>query len=354
MAGGGDTGGMKFRTTAGALAAGLTAGEAGARGVGLVRLGVTGEHVAISGTDGEVGVDLILRAEGVQDGEVVVPPRSIIAYSQTLEPEVGLEITLDGRTLNITGDGRVYRFSTSETRLVTIEKPGEGAHRAKAGHVGAMFVVVRHAVDPRNNLVKLSHADERLRMYATDTYRVASTGVAAEAGDAWSALFPVGGLQLALKWSPEELTIDPKGRVAVFTGGGVETTIRLGAAEFPAVESVTDRHGAQHWGLRRAEVSRAVQRIATVAGNEALKCSIQDGELCIKVNSGEGSGVEYAGVEGEGEGWFGIGAKNLMEALNSLDSDVVDLYYDDPKKPIYLCGNGTTLVIMPVVWSGGE
>lgn len=345
---------MRFRTTAGALAAGLVAAESGARGTGVVGIRVVDGVVGLSGADGEMGIDLALRAGGIEDGEVALPPRPVILYSQTLDPEVPLELSLEAGNIHVTGDGRVYKFTTTQARLARLEKPGEGVHKAAAGDLGTMLGVVRHAVDPRTNLVKLSAGGGKLRLYATDSYRVASIETAHEGTETWSALFPVSGLQLALKWQPEEMLIDTKGRVALFTGGGVETTIRLGAAEFPAVESVLERRGAIKWSVRRGEMVRAVQRLASVAGNEALRCEISDGELCVKVSSGDGSGVEYVSVDGEADGWFGISAKNLVDALGSVGGDRFELHYEDPKKPVYLCDQGTVLVVMPVVWSGAS
>ena len=342
---------MRFRTTAGVLAAGLSAGESGARAVGLVRIKVDGGSVVVAGADGEVGVVLHLRAEGVEDGEIVVPPKPVIAYSQTLDPDQTIEVSTEGMSLIVTGDGRVYRFTGSGTRTIEIESPGDGSHQARAEGMGEMLAMVRHAVDPRSNLIKLSCRDGLMRMDATDAYRIASVQVPGRDGDTWSALFPIGGLQLALKWHPEELAIDPKGRVASFRGGGVETTIRLAAAEFPSVETVIEKKGAVRWTLRRDEAVRALKRIASVAGSEALRCEVREGEMCIKVSSGEGSGTEYITTGGEGEGWFGISARNLLDALSAAGEESVELCYQDPRRAVHLCAGGGTFVIMPVVWS---
>jgi DNA polymerase III sliding clamp (beta) subunit (PCNA family) len=347
---------MKFRTTALRLATALRAAEAGARGSGLVRVETFKEGgVSLTGSDGEYGVVVHLEASGEESGSAVIKADALASYASALEEETAIEAETEGSTLRITGGGRVYRFSIIEGGYVKLEVPEAAVSYEDAEKVFVLYNKIKHAIDPKTQLIKLSNNEGVLSMAATDTYRLACAETKGTDLGSWSVLIPSGGLQLAGRFRPEVLKIDPRGRLASFHGNGVDTIIRLGAAEFPSVESVLRDKGSIGWKLYSHDLQKALQRLGSVVGLNPLRCEIIEGEFRLSASSQDGGGVEYLNLNGEGSGNFGMAVRNLVDALQGLGDGEISMYYSAPERPIHLTherdGVLTTCVVVPVRWS---
>lgn len=344
---------MRLRTTAAALREACASAETAARPAGNIEIAASDAGIHITGGDGEIGIRRKLAGSVEAHGSVVCHAKALISYAGAVAEDTVLDVAKEGAMLRVTGGGRVYKFSVIEQQYLPVEEPGEGAHIVAASGLTDALAAVRHAIDPRNSLVKCSASEGVLRMYSTDMYRGASASLAVDGEGSWAVLFPAAGLQTALRLGPHSMHIDPRGRIAAFYGESCLVSVRLAAAEFPAIESVLAQRGETKWMLQTTETLRALKRLAAVAGGEALRCEIAEEELCIQASSGEGAGVEYVGVSGEASGTFGANAQLLVDALEAVGGEEAMLQYQDPRKALHVSGRrggcDVVCVVMPVV-----
>jgi len=344
---------MRLRTTAAALREACATAETAARPAGNIEIAAGDEGIHVTGGDGEIGIRRKLAGSVETAGSVVCHAKALISYAGAVAEDTVLDVVKEGAMLRVTGGGRVYKFSVIEQNYLPVEEPGEGAHIVSAGGLVEALAAVRHAIDPRNSLVKCSANEGVLCMYSTDMYRGASASVDVDGEGSWAVLFPSGGLHAALRLGPHSMHIDPRGRIAAFYGESFLVSVRLAAAEFPAIEGVLAQRGETKWVLHTTETLRALKRLAAVAGGEALRCEIAEEELCIQASSGEGTGVEYVGVDGEARGAFGANAQLLIDALESVGGEEAILQYQDPRKALHVSGRrggcDVVCVVMPVV-----
>lgn len=344
---------MRLRTTSGALREACATVEPAARPAGNIEIMAGDGGIHVTGSDGELGIRRRLAGNVEEHGRIVCHAKPLIAYAGAVNEDTILDVAKEGPMLRITGGGRVYNFSVIEQNYLPVEEPGEGAHIVAVGCLIDALAAVKHAIDPRSSLIKCSVSGGVLRMYSTDMYRGASASFDTDGDGTWAVLFPAAGLSTALRLGPHSMHIDPRGRIAAFYGESSLVSVRLAAAEFPAIESVLEQRGETTWTLPTTETLRALRRLAAVSGGEALRCEIAEGELCIQASSGEGAGVEYVLVDGEASGTFGASAQLLVDALDAVGGEKVSLQYQDPRKALHISGRRggceVVSVVMPVV-----
>lgn len=351
--------GMRIETTAAELAHAVATAEQAIRGaaMGSVSIVATGGGIQVVGSDGELTLAVSLDGTCSQEGNASVIPKPLAAYAAALSGDVQLSCRVEGGRLIVDGAGRTYKFALVESVAATVTTPGEGSSVCSAAHLQSLYSACRHGVDPRTQLVKLSAGEGRLHMYATDSYRLVSASVERVEGS-WSILLPSNALAVALRHAPEQLVVDQRGRVAAFRGAKVETTVRLGAGGFPAVEGVIAATPGNACELPTEGLLEALQRISSVAGNEPLRCELTDTQLVLTAVSAEGTGSEVVAATVDVPIAFGIGAKNLRDALQACDTARVRCSYADARAPIHLMNTESdvqvTCVVMPIVWSGAE
>jgi DNA polymerase III sliding clamp (beta) subunit (PCNA family) len=345
---------MRLRTTAAALREACASAETAARPAGNIEIAASEAGIHVTGGDGEIGIRRKLAGSVEAHGSVVCQAKALISYAGALAEDTVLDVTKESTMLRVTGGGRVYKFSVIEQQYLPVEEPGEGGHIVAADGLTEALAAIRHAIDPRNPLVKCSVNGGELYMYSTDMYRGAAASFAVDGDGSWAVLFPAGGLQTGLRLRPHSMHIDPRGRIAAFYGESFLISVRLAAAEFPAIESVLAQRGETKWILHTTETLRALKRLAAVAGGEALRCEIAEEELCIQASSGEGVGVEYVGVVGEASGAFGVNIQLMVDALEAIGDEEATLQYQDPRKALHVSGRRggceVVCVVMPVVY----
>jgi DNA polymerase III sliding clamp (beta) subunit (PCNA family) len=348
---------MKFHTTAGALSSACTAAELAARtsAGNVATIKAENGRIIVVGSDGEISTSALVAGEVLSGGTVAVPAKPIATYCSTLVSATRIDVAADGGELVITAGTREYRFPCFDERPAVLEAPFEDATHIFASGVDELLATVRHAVDTRTQLVKLSGSDGVMRMYATDTYRlcVAETATGSYEGD-WSILAPVQTLLVALRHAPESLRIDQRGRLASFSNDTVETTVRLSVANFPAVEPVLQTSPANQLTLDAAATITALNRLNCVAGNEPIRVAITSDSATLSVASGSGRGSELLPVQAATPASFGVTAKYLHDAITACKTKTITVAYGSSSSPIHVKSTDikhpVTCVIMPAVW----
>jgi len=344
---------MRFRTTAGDLREACATAELAVKTTGAIELSTSANRIVAVGGDGEIGIRRTCLGDVETNGAVVCGARPLIAYAGAIDPETVLDVSYEGSMLNVSGGGRVYRFAVIGQQYLQIEEPGEGAHIVSAGGISDLYAAVRHAIDPNSMLVKCVTGEGLLTMYATDMYRGVAASRETDHENSWSVLFPSNGLTLALRQHPHTVRIDPRGRIASFYAEHTTISVRLGASEFPAIETVLTNKGSVVWKLPVNETLRALKRLGSVAAGESLRCEINEEELCVQASSTAGTGVEYVAIDGEGSGVFNVNPQLLIDALEAVGGETAEAHYQDPRKALHISGtrNGTSVVcvVMPVV-----
>ncbi len=356
--GGADTATMRYSTTAGSFGHAVAVCEPAVRSSGQfgIQIDAQPDGITVIGTDGEITTTATVDGAVSEPGTAVCVAKPVASYCATLDPVTKLEVHTDGGYLVVRGGGRVYRFALLAERYPAVERAGSEAVLVPAGAISQLLTAVRHAVDPRTGLVKLTAGDGMLRLYATDTYRLAMAAVPVSDGS-WSVLLPVHGLLAAMRHQPEHIAVDPKGRVATFTGVAVETTVRLGVAAFPAVEGAIGVGGTTTIELDRTGVERALQRLASVAASEPLRVELDSAHgVRITALSSDGTGVETVPATVVEPVTFGVAGRSLLDALHACGGTAVAVSYTDARRPVQVASVGAEpaviCILMPIVLPG--
>jgi DNA polymerase III sliding clamp (beta) subunit (PCNA family) len=341
------------------LAAALTAADAAVKGGSVIgahsvaQLSVVDGVAHVVASDGAVSLRTQIAAVTAEDGSALVAPHPVAAFAASLPAGTRVECRVEAGRLVVATSELQYRFAVTEGTYPAIDEAGGEVISIPATGLVAMLAAVRHAVDQRSAMVKLAAVDGTMRMYATDSYRLAMAQRPGVDGT-WSVLFPLQWLQFALRYDPVSFDIDQRGRLATFKGPDMTVTIRLGAAAFPAVESALAGTPASSVRFDTRDLTGAVNRLSSVADGEPLRIQV-DGRVELRAVSGLGDGVETVDGQQTGDaGWFGVNAKNLVDAVTACGEHVT-LSYGAPNQPIWCDGerDGVTVrcVVMPTVWN---
>lgn len=353
-----DTYFMEFTVTADRLSNALSAADGVVKGGSVLgplpaaEIVVQDGHATVVASDGVVSLRTTFAVTNSHNGSVTIAPHAIGAFLSNLAGTTAVTCRRDGQLLVVSAGATAYRFATIDSVYPAIEEAGGEVQTCTTAGLPAMLHAVRHAVDARTGMVKLTAADNKLRMYATDSYRLC---VASSDHDdsQWSVLIPISWLQFALRYSPDRVDIDQRGRLASFHGADVSITIRLGAAAFPAVASALVTRPAHHARVHARTLLAAAGRLASVADNEPFRVHITPTALTLSAMSSVGDGHEHVEATSDSEGTFGVAVRNLIDAATAC-GETIDLYYSDPKQPVWMLGSRDGIdvhcVVMPAFW----
>jgi len=293
------------------------------------------DGLVLAGTDRERAVRLSCPATVHTDGVVLVPGRPLAETLRALEDDE-VRVAVEGARLAI----RTSRARFALPLLDVDVHPGVAQPPPLAGWVAGdrvlpAFTAVAGAASKDGALplftgVRIRANGERLRLVATDRYRMALAELPwrSAAGDL-DVLVPASLLTEIVRQAagaPEIALHADADRAAVAWGQKVVSTALL-AMPFPDENRYLDRTGDATVELAPTELAGAVRRVGLYAGGQgAVTMDLADGEVRVRTDStelGEAEESVKATVTGRLNQTYRV--RYLLDALHAFTGERVRL-----------------------------
>lgn len=325
-----------------------------------VRVDVTGKTMRVTGTDLEVTVRTSLEVEAMEEGTTVIPSRLATEAVRKLPPGAVVLEAKDGE-IEITGGGPRFRFrELAVDEFPKVEEPDMSeavsvdgdAFSAALGQVS----VAASTDDARPILtgVFFEHEAGKLRMVATDSYRLAVRDVPAVDADL-SGLVPVRALkELGRSVGASDLKVSVGDREASFGSSRGTLTARLIEGSFPNYRQLIPDAYPSRLTVSREALLDAIDRASLVAEDHIpIRLSLSPGGVELSVSRQDvGGETEHVEAEYVGEEMtIAFNSRYLNDGVNAVEEEHVVLDVLDPLKPgVIRGGEGEEFLylLMPV------
>ena len=369
---------MKFRCERDVLAEALaTAGRAATSRTGTLpvleglHLSVTGDELAVTGTDLEMTIRLTTTVGGVSDGTVVVPARLSADAVKSLPPgAVELSSGDDEVTISAGRSQFSLRSYNTEDYPAPVDPAAEAVKLTSKAFSDALRQVVRAASsDEARGVITgvlVAAEDDTVRMVATDSYRLAvrdlaETGILAGGQKVLVPHRALAELQRILGHS-EDLTVRLGARHATFESGRVRLTTRLIEGEYPNYKNLVPASSPNVLTVGKESLLESLRRVKILAQRDstsAVRLTLGGDTMTLEVRDQDyGKVVEVLDVRYEGEEMrVGFNPEYLMNGVDAIDSDEVTMSLRDPVKAVVLRGTGKDdylYLLMPLRVSSTE
>lgn len=354
---------MRFSTTAGALRdAVATARHAVPANASLVAysgvlLLVKGAQLAIFGSDGETTISALVAVADSSDGQVLLPPRPLTNYLNTLDPSAAISVRADeGADVEVqAGTHAPYRFRPVAATFPQPSMPRTAPVPVQLGRLGLALSAVRASVSKENPGVQLvSSVEDGLVLHSTDNYRLSRSEISEGGFGEFSGLVPLGVLDRVARSEINQVSVDTKGRTLRFSGPEISISARLLSTPFPSVESVLTSTPPSSASFPAADLRQALAALASIAESEPLRCSVDQDRLTLSISNADlGSGEEVVDLNEPVTTPFEFAVKlnYLLEAVNSHDASVLTLGWSSAVAPLFVSSRDplpVISVVMPV------
>lgn len=323
-------------------------------------LEVEGKALRVTGTDLDVTIRTDLEVEVLAEGRTVVPARLAAEAVRKLPPGAVVVEAGEGE-VEITGGGPKFRFrELLVDDFPKIAEPDlEGAVEVDGAAFGdalAQVAVAASTDDARPILTGVFFESEsgRLRMVATDSYRLAVRDLPAVQADL-SGLVPVRALrELRRTIGADRLKIAIGAREATFQSERGVLTARLIEGTFPNYRQLIPESYPHRLTVDRDALLEAIDRASLVAEDHIpIRMTVQEGGVELSVSRQDvGGETEYVAAEYQGEEMtIAFNSRYLNDGVGAVDAEQVVLDMLDPLKPGVIRGAGTEeflYLLMPV------
>ena len=323
-------------------------------------LEVSGKKVRVTGTDLDVTIRTELEVEVLETGATVVPARLATEAVRKLPPGA-VTFQAEAGEIEISGGGPTFRFR--EYAVDEFPKLGEPDMTDAVEVEGAALVdaigqvaVAASTDDARPILTGVFFESEegRLRMVATDSYRLAVRDVPAVEADL-SGLVPVRGLrELGRTVGADAISVAIGDREAVASSGRGVLTARLIEGTFPNYRQLIPESYPNRLTVDRETFLEAIDRASLVAEDHIpIRITLQDGGIELSVTRQDvGGETEHIPAEYSGEELtIAFNSRYLNDGVTAVNDEAIVLDVIDPLKPGVLRGAETEdflYLLMPV------
>jgi DNA polymerase-3 subunit beta len=307
------------------------------------------DTVALSATDGTLGLRTQLDAAVTEAGTLLVPGRLFAELARSLgEGEVAIESREAERDVEIRSGGSRFHLRLLPAEDFPKVPDGDGeALKIPATALAETVDVVAPAAsrdDMRPVLtgVLVSAAGEEMTMVATDSYRLAvkRTELEGGIGGELEANIPARALRelgrLVGGESAEEVEVTLLANQAVFRLGSVVLNTTLIDGQFPNFRQLLPESYEHDVRLPRAEFLEVTRRVSQLAQRNApLRLSFSAGELKVSASTPDvGDAEETMPAAFEGEPLeIGFNPDFLKEGIESVTGEELVLRLISPLRP---------------------
>jgi len=335
-----------------------------------ILLETTGEGLALTATNLEIGIRKVVVAEVAEEGSTTVPARLLTDFVGTL-PEKELEMSLDlpTQTLSL----KCARFDT-HVKCIEAEEFPPGPRPDEGDRLSIPLDELLAAIEQTQMAAStdearpvltgvLLHIDAQGQtLAATDGHRLAVRKLQARGGSELEARLIVPARALAelprafRGESGEVEVIVSKARNQIFFRAGTsEVTSRLIDGTYPNYTQVIPTKSSTTIRVSTAELTQTVRAVSLFARDSAnvIRLKTETGGLVLSATTNE-VGDSRAEVTADVDGsdiQIAFNARYILDALAVAAEDQVELLFDGPLSPGLIRPPGSDqylYVIMPV------
>lgn len=314
-----------------------------------ILLSATESGVALTATDGELGLRTEMEAEVAAAGTTLLPGRLLAELARSLGDE-SVEIALREaeRDVEIRSGGSSFHLRTLPAEDFP-NLPAEGPEPLKipaAALAETVELVARAAsrddMRPVLTGVLVSATGNEMTMVATDSYRLAvkRTELESAIGGELEANIPAKALRelgrLVGGGEVEEVAVSLLPNQAVFKAGAILLNTRLIDGQFPNFRQLLPESYEHDVRLPRPEFLEVARRVSQLAQRNApLRLSFSQGELKISASTPDvGDAEETMPAAFDGEPLeIGFNPEFLRDGIESVEGDEVLLRLISPLRP---------------------
>ncbi len=330
-----------------------------------LRLELSGDSLQVTGRDEHLTISSDIQVAGESDGVVILPAKLALDIVRKL-PSGAVEVDASDGDPRISGGRSEFSMRSMPSHEYAVPSTAEGESVVVDTQQlsDALKQVVRAAStdEARGALtgVLMSAEETGLKLVSTDSYRLAvralpGTTVLDEGQKVLVPSRALGELGRMLH-SDEETTLILGASDVTFHTGVVSLTTGLMVEAYPPYESVIPNDTPNRLTTGREELSRAVDRVKLMAGeNSPVRLSMDaDGLKIHTINRDVGEAAEVLDARFEGEAdeiTLAFNGNFLLDGLDATTGDEVTLDIVNEKTAAVLRSTSSSeflYVLMPV------
>jgi DNA polymerase III subunit beta len=332
------------------LVARATATRSAIQALSGILIAAEGDSIELVATDTEIALRSPVGGTIEQPGRALVPGRLLVEIVRALgTADLSLEYKVDKREMEVSaGQSRfVIKGLAGEDFPHLPDPPPESALKVP-GHVFAATIdrvaraASRDETRPVLTGILVSVSKGKLRMVATDSYRLSVRETPADLGDAedFEVNVPARALQEASRiiadTKPDQVSVFGAQNQVVFSVGPVVLSSRMIDGQFPNYQQLLPESYEQEIRLDRQELMGVVRRVSLMAQRNApLRLKFEQGSLTVAAQTpdvGEASEATPVGYSGEPLE-IGFNPQFLQDGLETADADELVLKLISPLRP---------------------
>ena len=314
-----------------------------------ILLSASESGVALTATDGEMGLRTEMEAGVDGAGTALLPGRLLAELARSLGDEsVEIELRDSERDVEIRSGGSNFHLRTLPAEdFPHLPEEGEEPLKIPAAALAETVDLVARAAsrdDMRPVLtgVLVSASAQEMTMVATDSYRLAvkRTELESPIGGELEANIPAKALRelgrLVGAGEVEEVAVSLLSNQALFRAGAILLNTRLIDGQFPNFRQLLPESYEHDVRLPRAEFLDVVRRVSQLAQRNApLRLAFSQGELKISASTPDvGDAEETMPAAFDGEPLeIGFNPEFLRDGIESVAGDEVVLRLISPLRP---------------------
>lgn len=314
-----------------------------------ILLSASDNGVALTATDGELGLRTEMEAEVGGTGTVLLPGRLLAELARSLGDEsVEIELRESERDVEIRSGGSNFHLRTLPAEdFPHLPEEGDEPLKIPAAALAETVELVARAAsrdDMRPVLtgVLVSASGQEMTMVATDSYRLAvkRTELESAIGGELEANIPAKALRelgrLVGGGEVEEVAVSLLSNQALFRAGTILLNTRLIDGQFPNFRQLLPESYEHDVRLPRAEFLDVARRVSQLAQRNApLRLAFSEGELKVSASTPDvGDAEETMPAAFDGEPLeIGFNPEFLRDGIESVEGDEVMLRLISPLRP---------------------
>jgi DNA polymerase-3 subunit beta len=332
------------------LVARATATRSAIQALSGILITAEGDVAELAATDTEIGLRSPLEGTIEQPGRALVPGRLLVDIVRALDSsELTLEYKVDKREMEVSaGQSRfVVKGLASEDFPHLPQPPGDTALKVPADVFASTVDRVARAASrdetrPVLTGILVSVSQGKLRMVATDSYRLSVRETPADVGGAedFEVNVPARALQEASRiiadTKPDQVAVFAAENQVVLGIGQVVLSSRMIDGQFPNYQQLLPESYEQEIRLERRELMGVVRRVSLMAQRNApLRLKFEQGQLTVAAQTpdvGEASEATPIGYTGEPLE-IGFNPQFLQDGLETAEADELVLKLISPLRP---------------------
>jgi DNA polymerase-3 subunit beta len=326
-----------------------------------------GGLLKMSATDMELSISVAGRTEIEEEGRTAIPARVLLEVVRSL-PDGEISLRAEDGKASLAHGNNLYGFRTYDPKDFPV--PAAFPSGADGSGAPSFAVPIADLADTVQKVlpcvskdeqrpvltgVLVSFEDGRVRMVATDAYRMAMNAASLEGAPAQAgrAIIPGRALKEVARLSElaKEVRVALTENAAMFNVGGVTLSTRLIDGNYPEYRRMLPNAFAEEFSVDRAALLDSLKRVNLFAGRQTPPVPIRlsfshpegtltGGELSVSVESSEtGGAVEKVAAEVEEGKEFAacFNPQYLLDGAASVPAKRVLFRLNDPQKPAVLC-----------------